>query len=140
MARPGAVCGHASQKRVTKASYRSASIAARSPHQVFTTDAYSLERLAHIRQTLQISPNSFGQRPFALERQGPLGGLYAENTRWTYGDVVFVGLNVPGSNNNYVHAGECVSTKSARTQVECDADNAEYRARDAANIAFLAGL
>ena len=97
----------------------------------------SLERLAHIRQTLQISPNSFGQRPFALERQGPLGGLYAENTRWTYGDVVFVGLNVPGSNNNYVHAGECVSAKSARTQVECDADNAEYRARDAANIAFL---
>ena len=97
----------------------------------------SLERLNYIRQTMQISPHSFGRRPFALERQGPLGGLYAENTRWKYGEVVFVGLNVPGSNNNHVKAGECVSAKSVRTQVECDADDAEYRARDAANIAFL---
>ena len=50
---------------------------------------------------------------------------------------MFVGLNVPGSNNNYVKAGECLNSKSVRTQADCDADNAEYRARDANNIAFL---
>jgi hypothetical protein len=97
----------------------------------------NLERLTYLRQTMAVSPHSFGQRPFALERQGPLGGLYAENVRWTHGDIVFVGLNVPGSNNNLVKPGECLSAKSARTQPDCDADTAEYRARDAANIAFL---
>ena len=61
---------------------------------------------------MQVSPHSFGKRPFAIERQGAPGGLYAENTRWKYGDIVFVGLNVPGSNNNRVKAGECVSAKA----------------------------
>ena len=97
----------------------------------------NLERLTYIRQTLFASPWSFGHRPMRLEHQGPLAGQYVENTRWKYGDVVFVGLNVPGSNNNFVKPGECLSAKSVRTQVECDADTAEYRARDAANIAFL---
>jgi len=97
----------------------------------------NLERLSYIRQTMFASPYSFGQRPFALEHQGPLAGLYAENTRWKYGDVVFVGLNVPGSNNNLVKPGECLSAKSARTQADCDADTAEYLARDAANLQFL---
>jgi hypothetical protein len=97
----------------------------------------NLERLNYIRQTMFVKPTSFGQRALRLEHQGPLGGLYAESTRWKYGDVVFVGLNVPGSNNNLVKAGECISSKSVRTQSDCDADNAEYLARDAANIAFL---
>ena len=97
----------------------------------------NLERLTYIRQTMTVSPFSFGQRPFAIERQGAAGGLYAENVRWKYGDAVFVGLNVPGSNNNLVKPGECISAKSVRTQAECDADTAEYLARDAANINFL---
>ncbi|WP_372524468.1 hypothetical protein [Piscinibacter sp.] len=97
----------------------------------------NLERLTYIRQTMFASPYSFGHRPFVLEHQGPLAGLYVENTRWKYGDVVFVGLNVPGSNNNLVKPGECLSAKSVRTQVDCDADTAEYVARDAANIQFL---
>lgn len=97
----------------------------------------NLERLNYIRQTMFVRPMSFGQRSLRLEHQGPLGGLYAENTRWKYGDVVFVGLNVPGSNNNMVKAGECISSKSVRAQSDCDADNAEYVARDGANIQFL---
>ena len=97
----------------------------------------NLERLGYIRQTMAVSPFSFGQRPLAIERQGSAGGLYAENVRWKYGDVMFVGLNVPGSNNNLVKPGECLSSRSVRTQVECDADTAEYLARDAANINFL---
>jgi hypothetical protein len=93
----------------------------------------ALERLAFIRNTLFINPQSFGQKTLLLEHQD----LYPENTRWTFGDVVFVGLNVPGSNNNKVHTGQCVGSKSVRTQTDCDADNVEYAARDAANIQFL---
>ncbi len=96
----------------------------------------NLERLDHIRRTMFATPYSFGQKTLLLEHQGPLGGLYAENTRWMYGDVVYVGLNVPGSDNNKVGAADCMA-KSARTQAQCDADNAEYAARDAANIEWL---
>ena len=53
-----------------------------------------------------------------------------------YKNVVFVGLNQPGSNNK-VNAGACVSSKSVRTQTDCDADNAEYADRNAHNIAWL---
>jgi hypothetical protein len=93
----------------------------------------ALERLGFLRATLFAGPQSFGQKTLLLEHQD----LYPENTRWTFGDVVFVGLNVPGSNNNLVHPGQCVSSKSARAQTDCDADNVEYAARDAANIQFL---
>jgi hypothetical protein len=72
-----------------------------------------------------------------LTRQGTPGGEYSENSRWTKGNVVFVTLNVPGSNNNKVTAGKCTDAKSARTQAECDADNAEYLERDAKNIEFM---
>jgi hypothetical protein len=97
----------------------------------------NLERLDHIRQIMFNSPDSFGQKKMELEHQGEPGGEYSENVRWTRGNVVFVGLNVPGSNNNKVNAGECISSKSVRTQADCDADNAEYLARDEANIEFV---
>src|SRR5262245_16309145 len=72
-----------------------------------------------------------------LEHQGPLGGTYAENTRWVYGGVVFVGLNIPGSNNGKINVGACEATNTKRQQSECDADNVEWQMRDAANIAWL---
>jgi hypothetical protein len=96
----------------------------------------NLERLDYIRATMFATAESFGQQKFTLEHQGPLGGLYSENTRWTYGDIVFVGLNIPGSNNNKVNGADCFN-KSVRTAADCAADNVEYAARDAANIAFL---
>jgi hypothetical protein len=97
----------------------------------------NLERLSYMRRTMFASPESFGQRKLTLEHQGPIGGEYVENTRWSYNSVVFVGLNVPGSNNNKVSsASECTGS-SARTPADCDADNAEYAARDAANITWL---
>lgn len=97
----------------------------------------NLERLSFLRQTMFVNEYSFGQKQMRLHRQGPVQGLYSENSRWLREGVVFVGLNVPGSNNNKVVDGQCVSSKSVRTQADCDADNAEYLARDAANIAFL---
>jgi hypothetical protein len=116
-------------------------------HRINNGSYNALERLSFLRQTMFAEEQSFGQRTLLLEHQGPLGGLYAENTRWTYGDVVFLGLNIPGSNNNKVGTGftttDCVfpapplAPKTLRTQAECDADNAEYLARDAANISWL---
>lgn len=95
-----------------------------------------LERLDHVRRTMFATPHSFGLRTLVLEHQGALGGVYAENTRWTYGDVVFAGLNIPGSNNNKVGT-DCLSAKSVRTLADCAADNVEYAARDGANIAWM---
>jgi hypothetical protein len=96
-----------------------------------------LERLAHLRKVLFPSVNSLGQTTLPLEHQGKLGEKYVENTRFSYGPVVFVGLNVPGSNNNVILSAKECSSKSARTPAQCDASNAEYLERDAANVAWL---
>ena len=96
----------------------------------------NLERLNFLRVTMFATPESFGQHTLPLEHQGPLGGVYSENTSWTYGGVVFVGLNIPGSNNNKVNGADCTN-KSVRTPDDCAADNVEYLARDTANIEFL---
>ena len=97
----------------------------------------NLERLAFLRATMFNTKWSFGQHRMKLVHQGTLGGLYSENTRWRYGKVVFVGLNIPGSNNNKVNSDADCFKKSERTVQDCADDNAEYAARDAANIAFL---
>jgi len=117
-------------------------------HRINNGSYDALARLSFLRETLFADERSFGQRTLRLRHQGPLGGVYSENTRWTYRGVVFLGLNIPGSNNNKVipgvgpDPGYCVypdadHPKTARTQVDCDADNTEYEARDAANIAWL---
>ena len=96
-----------------------------------------LERLAHLRRVMFASPASFGQRTLQAERQGVAGQPYVENQRFTHQGVVFVTLNMPGSNNNLVlSAAEC-SEKSVRTAAMCDAANAEFAERDAANIRWL---
>jgi hypothetical protein len=97
----------------------------------------NLERLAHPRRTMFPTAHSFGQRRLVPEPQGPPGGAYVETTRWAYGDVVFTGLNVPGSNNNRVGSPAECTRSSARTPADCDADNAEYAARDAADVEWL---
>ncbi len=106
-------------------------------HRINNGGYNNLERLNYLRQTMFVDDYSFGQTKMKLHRQGPAQGLYSENSRWMRGKVVFVTLNIPGSNNNKVNDGTCIDAKSVRTQAECDADNAEYAARDAANIEFL---
>ncbi len=98
----------------------------------------TLERLAHLRRVMYPSTQSLGQRTLPLEHQGALGDKYVENTRFSFGNVVFAGLNVPGSNNNVVLNEQDCTTKSARTTAQCDAANAEYQARDQANAQWLA--
>ncbi len=98
----------------------------------------ALERLNYLRQSTYGTKESFGQNKMEMDHQGLPGQPYSENTRWTKNGVVFVGLNVPGSNNNKVNTGSCLSAKSARTEADCAANNAEYLERNAKNLAWLA--
>jgi hypothetical protein len=96
-----------------------------------------LERLAFERLLFTSTDQSFGQRTLTLTRQSSEGGadaLYSENVRWQYGPVVYIGLNVQGSNDNYPYAGVDGET---RPQVEIDRQRAEEVARKAAVIRWL---
>lgn len=64
-----------------------------------------LERLDALRRLFYPDTESLGRRTLVLSRQAdvtdnPAWRIFRENQRWVYGNVVFVGLNVQGSNNN----------------------------------------
>ncbi len=97
----------------------------------------NLERLAFLRKSMFGVPGTFGKTSMATEQQGKPGEAYAENQRFLHQGVLFVTLNIPGSNNNLVLSTADCSSKSARTPADCDADNAEFLARDEANVRWL---
>ena len=84
-----------------------------------------LERLAKLREMFYPDGDSLGERKLRLERQSadPRFAEYRENVRWTVGPALFIGLNIPGSNNNLGRTPQM---------------NAEYARRGAANTAWLA--
>jgi hypothetical protein len=84
------------------------------------------ERLALIRSMFAATPNSLGERPLPLLRQTP---AYPENVRWQFGPVSYVGVNIPGSDNN--------APQFDSTGKQIDGDAAEYTARNAANVVWL---
>jgi len=57
-----------------------------------------LERLARLRSLFWEQPDSLGRKTIPLERQP---GAYPEHSRFRLGPVLFVTLNLPGSDNNY---------------------------------------
>src|SRR3954462_6602100 len=61
-----------------------------------------LERLERFRQVFESGDESLGARRIRLERQSsdPRFAEYREHVRWVTADVLFVGVNVQGSNNN----------------------------------------
>ena len=98
-----------------------------------------LERLDYLRQIFFDKNTMQGPNPIAVLRQGPLGGLYSENSRFVMNNVEFVALNVIGSNNNFVATESQCIKKSNRTwpSAACDAATAEYESRNIANVAWL---
>lgn len=96
-----------------------------------------LERLSYLRKTMFPTSASLGKRKLALAHQGEAGEKFYENTRFIHGRVVFVGLNMPGSNNNKIIDDRECSFHSARTAEQCEAANAEYLERDAANVDWM---
>jgi len=97
----------------------------------------NLQRLMDLRRLMFPTLNSLGKKTMPLEHQGKLGEKFVENVRFTHKGIVFVGLNIPGSNNNRVLDEKDCSSKSARTPAQCEADNAEYLERDAANVIWM---
>ena len=81
-----------------------------------------LERLGKFRELFESGDTSLANRTLRLERQSGRYGEYREHLRWVAADVLFVGVNVQGSNNNL-----------GRTP----AMDAEHRARMAAVFAWL---
>ena len=86
------------------------------------------ERLAKLRLWFSSSDLALGRRPLKLARQSsdPAFANYRENVRWEAGGALFVGMNVPGSNNNFN------GTKRSGGPV------AEFIERGAANKVWLA--
>ncbi len=84
-----------------------------------------VERLDRLRQVFHAGEESLGVRRIRLERQSsdPRYAEFRENVRWAHMGVLFVGLNVPGGNNNFGRNA---------------AADAEFRRRSAANAAWIA--
>ena len=96
------------------------------------------ERLDYIRKMFFTQKASLGKTTMPIEHQGGPAQLYAENTRWTFQNVMFVTINMPGSNNNFIISKEdCADSRTKRTPADCYADNTEAIARDGANIAWV---
>lgn len=85
-----------------------------------------LERLQRLRAMFTAGNTSLGEERMTLERQSEDAAYspFRENIRWVRGDVLFVGLHIVGSNNNRGRTAEA---------------DAEYAARNAANLAWLTG-
>jgi hypothetical protein len=82
------------------------------------------ERLTKLREVFYQDNRSLGRRTLTVQRQSddPRYAAFSENTRWRFGGVTFATLHIVGSNNNL-----------GRTPGQ----DAEYRERSAANLAWL---
>jgi calcineurin-like phosphoesterase family protein len=82
------------------------------------------ERLAKLREIFFSGGSSLGRRKLTLRSQGDDARYpkFRENLRWKRGNVLFVTIHMVGDNNNLGRTPE---------------DDAEYRERDAANLAWL---
>ena len=85
------------------------------------------DRLAYERTIFAATSQSLGARTMTLQRQSE---AYPENWRFVSGPVTYVGLNVPGSDNNYIMDGDTKNGPQAEA-------NAEYAARNAADLEWL---
>jgi hypothetical protein len=101
------------------------------------TQPYSdpIERLNHERQLFASTSQSLGQRTLTLTRQAG----YPENVRWVYGPVVYLGLNVQGSNDNYPYHDTDAENPTApvRSDAEIQRQRDEETARKAADLTWL---
>ncbi|MGE0825730.1 MAG: hypothetical protein AB7G75_13015 [Candidatus Binatia bacterium] len=92
-----------------------------------------LERLARLRSIFTQGNVSLGRKTLPLTRQSdnPRYAKFRENVRWTYGEVLFVGFNIPGSNNNFP------PYPTTLTDAQKAANLVEATERNEANVAWL---
>jgi hypothetical protein len=97
-----------------------------------------IERLNHERALFDSTDQSLGKKTLTLTRESSEGGqyaLYSENVRWTYGPIVFIGLNVQGSNDNYPYHD--TDPFPLRDDTEIQRQRNEEIARKAADVHWL---
>jgi len=96
-----------------------------------------LERLDFERGVLYPTDQSLGRHTLTVSRESAEPGYqqYRENVRWVAGSVLYVGLNVQGSNDNLPHSGVDGETRSD-SEIARMAE--EHRQREQANIHWLA--
>jgi hypothetical protein len=102
-----------------------------------------IERLNHERQLFDSTSQSLGEKTLTLTRESSEGGayaLYSENIRWVYGPVVYLGLDVQGSNDNYPYHDTDAENPTApvRSDAEIQRQRDEETARKAADLHWLA--
>ena len=93
--------------------------------------------LEKLRAIFMNGDESLGQRKLKLTRQSedPKFSKFREHVRWTLGDVIFVGLNVPGDSNNY---GKPEYAERNRAVIEWTRQGfEEARAKDARAIMLI---
>ena len=105
-------------------------------------DSDPIERLNHERALFDSTSQSLGRHTLTLTRESSEGGqyaLYSENVRWVYGPVVYIGLNVQGSNDNYPYHDTDAENPTApvRSDAEIQRERDEEIARKAADIHWL---
>jgi hypothetical protein len=94
------------------------------------------DRLNLERVLFASTDQSLGQKTLTLTRQSADG--YPENVRWEHGPVVYIGLNVQGSNDNYsYHDTEVGTGVPVRSDAEITRQRNEEIARKAANLRWL---
>jgi hypothetical protein len=96
-----------------------------------------IERLNHERQLFTSTSQSLGEHTLTLTRESSEHGpysIYSENVRWTYGPVVYLGLNVQGSNDNYPYHD---TDPFPRSDAEILRQQNEEVARKAADLHWL---
>jgi hypothetical protein len=98
-------------------------------HRVTNGGYDPLERLGFLRATFYPNNQTLGINKLTVTRQAG----YPENSRWKWGPVLFVTLNMPGSNNGFQNANSATGVPN----IYQAAMDAEYSARNAANITWL---
>src|SRR5262249_18517570 len=94
------------------------------------------DRLEFERLLFFSTDRSLGRHALKLTRQTAEG--YPENVRWKLGPVVYIGLNVQGSNDNYpYHDTETGDNVPVRSDEEIDRQRKEEMARKAADLLWL---
>lgn len=103
-----------------------------------------LERLARIRQVFYPDGRSLGRQPMPLWRQSAayagnaIFGRYSENAMWSHRGVVFITVNVQGSNDNLGFDAASDREHADRTAANIEwVRHAVKQARDANAIALV---
>ncbi len=102
-------------------------------HRISNGSFDPLERLEFLRKKFFNTPYSQGGAKIKLNRMRN----FPENSRVIYKGVMFVTLNIVGSNNGFIAKKKQCFKRSKRSWSDCQRINEEFKKRDKANIEWM---